>query len=579
MIKVLDNVYDLVTLNMEQRFSERVALRFYDKETDEVTAVHYKDYARDIRRAVSYFQSTIPDIKGKKICLLNKNCYEYAVNTFGIILAGGVLVLLNQHKSWDELSYELGLVDPAAILTDGDDYGTKEQLQAAYGSILRPMDGFRAYEPVAEMPRCIGHDDLMILMFTSGTTGRSKGVMLSERNFFSVMRAHVQIGERMMEYKHDPELVVSQYTVLPMFHLGAFICLFSWAHGGWALNISGDIRNFYKEIRRMPSQVMAVVPVIMNSLHKDVMRGRKERLGELWVPICSSAMFDPQVMLDMATNGMFVVQTYGATETCGDGIINYAQDAKHIGAVGQGNDYLDYKLEPDGELCIRGDSIMLGYYKDPEATAAVIDKDGWFHTGDLARVDEDGYYYITGRKKNLIILDSGENLSPEELEGMLEKCPAVQECIVKELGKKIGVVVYCEKEHQQTVRDFIAQMNRTVPLYKRIGVVEFSETPLPRNGAGKLVRKYYETERKHNTMERAEIISQITAILEDVAEVSPEDVTESSVLMDDLDLSSMEILTIVADLEETFGLRIPEKELRNFVTMGDLVDYLAANVG
>ena len=488
MIKVLDNVYDLVTLNMEQRFSERVALRFYDKETDEVTVVHYKDYARDIRRAVSYFQSTIPDIKGKKICLLNKNCYEYAVNTFGIILAGGVLVLLNQHKSWDELSYELGLVDPAAILTDGDDYGTKEQLQAAYGSILRPMDGFRAYEPVEEMPRCIGHDDLMILMFTSGTTGRSKGVMLSERNFFSVMRAHVQIGERMMEYKHDPELVVSQYTVLPMFHLGAFICLFSWAHGGWALNISGDIRNFYKEIRRMPSQVMAVVPVIMNSLHKDVMRGRKERLGELWVPICSSAMFDPQVMLDMATNGMFVVQTYGATETCGDGIINYAQDAKHIGAVGQGNDYLDYKLEPDGELCIRGDSIMLGYYKDPEATAAVIDKDGWFHTGDLARVDEDGYYYITGRKKNLIILDSGENISPEELEGLVEKCPAVQECIVKEMGKKIGVVVYCPQDKQQTVQDYITEMNRTLPMYKRIGVVEFSAEPLPRNATGKLLR-------------------------------------------------------------------------------------------
>ena len=129
-VKVLDTVYDLVTLNMEQRFSERVALRFYNKDTDEVTTVLYKDYARDIRRAVSYFQSTIPDIKGKKICLLNKNCYEYAVNSFGIMLAGGVLVLLNQHKSWDELSYELGLVEPTAILTDGDDYGTKEQLEA-----------------------------------------------------------------------------------------------------------------------------------------------------------------------------------------------------------------------------------------------------------------------------------------------------------------------------------------------------------------------------------------------------------------------------------------------------------------
>ena len=85
--------------------------------------------------------------------------------------------------------------------------------------------------------------------------------------------------------------------------------------------------------------------------------------------------------------------------------------------------------------------------------------------------------------------------------------------------------------------------------------------------------------KENNTMERAEIVSQILAVLEDVAEVSPEDVTESSVLMDDLDLSSMEILTIVADIEETFGLRIPEKELRSFVTMGDLVDYLAANVG
>ena len=366
--------------------------------------------------------------------------------------------------------------------------GGDEFVKAAYGDILRPMDGFRSYEP-AQLTRCIDHEALMVLMFTSGTTGRSKGVMLSEKNFFSVMRAHTQIGEHMMEYKHDPDLVMSQYTVLPMFHLGAFICLFSWAHAGWALNVSSDIRNFYKEVKRMPSQAMAVVPVIVNSLHHDVMRGRKDRLGELWVPICSSAMFDPQVMLDMAEHGMFVVQTYGSTETCGDGIINYAQDAKHIGAVGQGNDYLDYKIAEDGELCMRGDSIMLGYYKDPEATAEVIDADGWFHTGDLARKDEDGYYFLVGRKKNLIILDSGENISPEELEGIVGKCEAVKECVVKEMGKKIGVVVYCDEDKQQQVRDFITEANRTLPLYKRMSAVEFSTEPLPRNGAGKLLRQ------------------------------------------------------------------------------------------
>ena len=479
-------VFDMISA-MQNKYADRVAFRYVEGK-DRVVEKTYAQYVQDIRKATGYLQQELGEPKGKKIVILSRTNYEYGAVVFGTMMAGAVIVTLNQGKTWAELEYELGMVEPDLIFNDGIDYGYRAQLEALYGARLRPMDAWTA-APEAEMVNRIDHEGLLMLMFTSGTTGRSKGVMLSEKNFFSVMRAHTQIGEHMMAYKHEPDLVMSQYTVLPMFHLGAFICLFSWAHGGWALNISGDIRNFYKEIRRMPSQVMAVVPVIMNSLHKDVMRGRKERLGELWVPICSSAMFDPQVMLDMATNGMFVVQTYGATETCGDGIINYAQDAKHIGAVGQGNDYLDYKLEPDGELCIRGDSIMLGYYKDPEATAAVIDKDGWFHTGDLARVDEDGYYYITGRKKNLIILDSGENLSPEELEGMLEKCPAVQECIVKELGKKIGVVVYCEKEHQQTVRDFIAQMNRTIPLYKRIGVVEFSETPLPRNATGKLVRK------------------------------------------------------------------------------------------
>ena len=472
--KFVENMYDAITLGMEKEFPERVAFRYYTEETDTVTTVLFKELAQDVRRTVTYLQSTIPDAKGKKVCLLSKNSYEYVVNTFGAIMAGCVLVPMNQRKSWAEMSHELELVEPAVILTDGEDYGNKEQLEAAYGSLLHPMDEFRSYEPAAEL-HPIGHDDLMVLMFTSGTTGLSKGVMMSERNLFSAGHVLWAISAQMEDKISQKEPLPGHYMVLPMFHLGAFIDLFSTTVMGWPLNLGNDIRNFYRDIQKMPSQIMSVVPVIMNSLHKDVMRGRRDRLGDLWIPIGSSAMFDPQVLLDMVHNGMFV--------------INFAQDAKHIGAVGQGSKLMDYKIEPDGELCMRGESVMMGYYKDPEGTAEVIDKDGWFHTGDLARVDEDGYYYITGRKKNLIILDSGENVSPEELEGMLEKCPVVQECIVKELGKKIGVVVYCEKEHQQTVRDFVTQMNRTVPLYKRIGVVEFSETPLPRNATGKLVRK------------------------------------------------------------------------------------------
>ena len=104
--------------------------------------------------------------------------------------AGAGRVLLNQRKSWDELSYELGLVEPDAILTDGDDYGFNDQLKAAYGDILRPMDGFRSYEP-AQLTRCIDHEALMVLMFTSGTTGRSKGVMLSEKIYFTACQMYI----------------------------------------------------------------------------------------------------------------------------------------------------------------------------------------------------------------------------------------------------------------------------------------------------------------------------------------------------------------------------------------------------
>ena len=485
-IRVLDNVYDLITINMEDRFKDNVAFRFYDTANDAVTTILYKDYVQDIRKAVNYFQSTIPEIKGKKICLLTKNSYKYAVNSFGVVAAGAVLVLLNQRKSWDELSYELGLVEPAAILTDGDDYGFNDQLKAAYGDILRPMDGFRSYEP-GELTRCIDHEALMILMFTSGTTGRSKGVMLCERNFFAVMHHHVSVGHHICEAKQDPDLIVDHLTVLPMFHLGAFGCLFSGPWMGWAQNL-GSLRSFYKDLQRMPSQDMAAVPVLVESIHHDLMSGRREKLGQLWALNCMSAMFNPKTLLDLTRNGILISQFYGCTETTGGGLINFAADPEHIGAVGKPDGHCEFKLE-DGEICLRGGDVMLGYYKDPEGTAEVIDADGWFHTGDLARQDADGYVFLTGRKKNVIILGSGENVSPEELEGIVGKCEAVKECIVKEMGQKIGVVVYCDEDKQQAVRDFITEANRTLPLYKRMSAVEFRTEPLPRNGAGKLVRQ------------------------------------------------------------------------------------------
>ena len=258
--------------------------------------------------------------------------------------------------------------------------------------------------------------------------------------------------------------------------MACFVCVMSYPPAGWALNLCSDIRDFYRDLGLMHSDIMASAPMLVETIYNDFKRGRVSRLNGLWDLCCSSAALDPKMLLELAQNGFVINQCYGMTETFGDGILNFTQTADHMSAVGKPDDHVQYKLDETGEICIKG-------------TAEVIDADGWFHTGDLARMDEEGYYYITGRKKNLIILASGENVSPEEMEKKLALCPAIIECIVKEKGQKICAVVYCPEDKQEEVRAFVTEVNRSLPLYKRISAVEFTAEPLPRNALGKLLRK------------------------------------------------------------------------------------------
>ncbi len=489
-IKVPAGVYDMVTRCMEQEFPDHVAIRYVAEDGKTVVEKKYREYAQDIRRMVAYLKAEVPDIKGRRIVLLSRNCYEFCVASFGIILAGGVLVTLNQKKTWEELEYELGLVEPVLILNDGIDYGCRAELEAAYGPKLRPMDCYKETAP-GELTNCVGHDDLMMLMFTSGTTGRSKGVMLSERNMCASLHTYSEVAENWITNRlpAGQKLPLSHMTLLPLFHMACFVCVMSYPPAGWTLNLCGDIRDFYRDLGLMHSDVMASAPMLVETIYNDMKRGRVSRLNGLWDLCCSSAALDPKMLLELAQNGFVVNQCYGMTETFGDGILNFTQVEKHMSAVGKPDDHVQYKLDETGEICIKGDCVMLGYYKDPEATAEVIDADGWFHTGDLARMDEEGFYYITGRKKNLIILTSGENVSPEELEKKLALCPAITECIVKEKGQKICAVIYCPEDKQEEVRAFITEVNRSLTLYKRISAVEFTVEPLPRNALGKLLRK------------------------------------------------------------------------------------------
>ena len=472
--------------NMETNIADRVALCWYDEEKQAVAQVHYAQYAQDLRRFVAFLRAEYGDVRGKRVAILARNSYQYVICMYGTVIAGAVAVPLNLGKDWDAISYELGLTQPVCILHDGEFAEREPELQKAYGSILQPMDAFAGYEPAQDVAEVDDLSALAFIMFTSGTTGRSKGVMISQKNLFAAMPAFLAPFEdvrRMTDWDVDN---LTSLSGLPMFHISAMTSLISWSITGHCVNLCNNLKYFYRDLGAMRSDVMAVVPVLLKSIYNDVMKDRRDRLNGLRMLTCGAAMFDPKMLSDLMSKGFIIAQMYGLTETCGDGAWNSSQEAKYLISVGHVDNSCEYKLE-DGELCMRGDPIMMGYYKEPEATAEVIDKDGWFHTGDIARVEADGYMYLTGRKKNVIILDSGENVSPEELEKLLVPCTDIQECIVKEKDKKICAVIYCDAAKQEAVKEFITAVNRNLPLYKRM-VPEFSAQPLPRNSTGKLIR-------------------------------------------------------------------------------------------
>ena len=440
-------VFDMISA-MQNKYADRVAFRYVEGK-DTVVEKTYAQYVQDIRKATGYLQQELGEPKGKKIVILSRTNYEYGAVVFGTMMAGAVIVTLNQGKTWAELEHELGMMEPDLIFNDGIDYGT---------------------------------------------TGRSKGVMLSEKNYFTACQMYIDGLKSVLDYEERlvPQYLdqtFSHFTLVPMFHLAGFICYFVYGIQGWTLNLCCDARDLRRDMSLMHSDAMSTPPVLVEMICNEVKRGHADRLNGLWNLSCSSAILDPAILSDLVKNGFYINQCYSMTELAGYGLLNVTQEGDHLRALGKPDGFCEVKVDETGEICVRGGCVMLGYYKDPEATAETIDKDGWLHTGDLARVDEEGYYYMTGRKKNLIILDSGENVSPEELEKLLGKCDAIKECIVKEMGKKIGTVVCCEDDKQQQVKDFVTELNRTLPMYKRISVVECSAEPLPRNALGKLLRK------------------------------------------------------------------------------------------
>lgn len=414
------------------------------------------------------------------IGLASANCYEWFVAFYGAILAGRTVVSLNRELPGEELFQMAGRADVELILADRE---LREYLAGTESGETRILSleeaAGKRREPAASQFSC-DVDRPAFILYSSGTSGVSKGVMLSQRNIMTVL---LEPSGKTREGRF--------LLSLPMHHIAGIQIALMYLDSGVTLCLNSSVKYLLRDILRFRPDVMSLVPMQMDLLAAKLRKDDRLReaagtylkeVVSLGAPLMNEyeEIFSPL--------GVQVLDAYGLTET--SGYINswYPHKKGSIGRILKRN---QFRLE-DGEIVIKGPSVMLGYYKNREATEEAI-RDGWFYTGDLGRIDEDGDLCLIGRKKNTIILSNGENVSPEELERKLSGCPAVKEVVVSGVDGVITAGIYlgdCEKEEaKQEVEAWVDRLNRREPTYRQIRRLRYRDTPFEKTGSGKIKRR------------------------------------------------------------------------------------------
>jgi len=347
------------------------------------------------------------------------------------------------------------------------------------------------------------NNSLAALIYTSGTTGTSKGVMLSQKNL-----ASNAVGAcKLISF---PE---SFLLILPLHHIFALsVGVLTIMLQGTSIAINQSLKNIQGDMQKYKPRNIFMVPLLAMTFYKQIMALAKgnndiENLrkianmafgGNLTAIGCGSAPIDVKYINGYRELGMEFVEGYGLTESAGIASVNrnkYYRD----GSIGLVPPSCEVKIaEPNeighGEICIKGNIVMLGYYRNEQATKDVFD-DEWFKTGDIGYIDEDGFLYISGRKKNLIILSNGKNVYPEEIEfALCNSFSYIKEVVVYEDNDMITAEVFLDTENIpdciSRLDNDIIEFNRTQPIFKNIGKTIVRETEFPKTTSRKIKRQY-----------------------------------------------------------------------------------------
>ncbi|GGD60091.1 long-chain fatty acid--CoA ligase [Pseudoxanthomonas indica] len=514
-------------------YRDRVAFSNFGK------SLTYGDVDTLSQQFASYLLNELKLKKGDRVAIMMPNCLQYPIAIFGVLRAGLTVVNVNPLYTPRELKHQLQ-DSGASVLLVVDNFGKTVQEAISGGSTLKQvvttalgdLIGFpkgaivnfvlkyvKKMVPEYDIPGAvrfkdtltlgrrqalpevdIAPDDIAFLQYTGGTTGVSKGAMLTHRNMVANMQqASVWIGR---DVKPEGELIV---TALPLYHIFALTanCLVFMKFGASNHLITNprDMANFVKEIRDVKFTAITGVNTLFNGLlntpgfeNVDFSRLHLTLGGGMAVQRAVAERWKK-------VTGVTLVEAYGLTETAPAACINPMDLKDYNGAIGLPIPSTDACLKDDdgnpvalgevGELCIKGPQVMKGYWQRPEETAKVIDSDGWLHTGDMAKMDENGFFYIVDRKKDMILV-SGFNVYPNEVEDVIAGLEGVLEVAAigvpdERSGEAVKVFVV-KKDPSLTEERIKAFCRDNLTGYKQPRYIEF-RSELPKTNVGKILRK------------------------------------------------------------------------------------------
>lgn len=463
-LSAISNMPELLTA-LEDNREGCVLLRHM--ESGPVVEVLAEDFFRQVRQCAHALAAR--NLSGKHVGITGANTTRWLIHFCALHMIGAVTVLLGPELNAQELKERTDLADVEFLFHDGSAETELPSAVMNYDWEEYPDAPLPYPEPAPE--------DLACILFTSGTTAAGKAVMLSHRAMVAGS-CHNVVGH----------FFEAQLAILPMHHVAGFATVLNTWYLGRTVCLGQDFKYLYRYLEHMQPDYVLTVPSILQAIVKKLKRGSAPGWN-LKLIGCGGAKFQPEVIQTLNDLGIRVLQSYGATEAGGIGF-DWEMTPECRDTIGKPCPEMEVKIV-DGELWLRSASVMSGYYKDPEGTAQVL-HDGWYATGDLCSRDSDGYLHLTGRKKNLIILPNGENVSPEEIEIRLSGCCWIEEIMVGLENSLITATIHPTDGSPDTkdrIRDAVTAYNRGVPPYKQIQNLRFSDVPFAKTAIGKIIRR------------------------------------------------------------------------------------------